>query len=113
MDNLFMTGVRIFGIDGDGTSARAVLADGCVHALGAGAVDCSHYHEVGEGGARTSLRAAVDAAFSATGCRPEPVQGAFLGSAGCVNEADYAVARRIGAGLAAADRIGIGFSCYG
>ncbi|HLP08445.1 MAG TPA: BadF/BadG/BcrA/BcrD ATPase family protein, partial [Opitutaceae bacterium] len=75
------------GIDGGGTSTRALLCDerGRVLGLGAGGV-ANHLH-AGWGGAADSLHTAVHGAFTAAGLAPAPCAAAFLGMAATASDA--------------------------
>lgn len=75
------------GIDGGGTSTRALLCDerGRVFGLGTGGV-ANHLH-AGWDGAAGSLRTAVHGAFTAAGLAPAPCEAAFLGMAATASDA--------------------------
>ncbi len=74
------------GIDGGGTSTRALLCDehGCVLGTGAGGV-ANHLH-AGWDGAAESLRSAVSAAWASAGFAPVPCAAIFLGMAATASE---------------------------
>lgn len=74
------------GIDGGGTSTRALLCDerGRVLGLGTGGV-ANHLH-AGWDGAAQSLRAAVDGAFAAAGLTAASCAAAFLGMAAAASD---------------------------
>lgn len=78
------------GIDGGGTHTRAVLVTAEGRVTGTGEAGPSNYHNVGPVVAAANLRAAAEAAWSATGERFRPAEAAFLGCAGMKAAVDVA-----------------------
>jgi glucosamine kinase len=94
-----MNGKIVLGIDGGGTSTRAVLAqiDGAL--LGKGRAGSSNYDDVGVQTAQENIRLAVEQTWQQAGLAPCPVDAAFLGMAGVVSASDQAVIQAIAARL--------------
>lgn len=86
----------VIGIDGGGTSTRAVLAHADGRVLGQGRAGTSNYDHAGEAAAQAAITSAIDAAFAATEQKRQPVAALHLGLAGIVNAKDHAAARRLG-----------------
>lgn len=124
------------GIDGGGTSTRAVVADAAGEVRGVGKADGSNPNASGVEGAVAALRAAAEAALASAGARWDDVAATFVGMAGVVGKDDEDLARRIAVeaglrnveidhdirialagGLAGAEGlaliVGTGSSCYG
>jgi glucosamine kinase len=99
----------ILGIDGGGSSTRAVLVDMSGEVIGTGESGPSNYQAVGIEGAGESIRQAVEQAWRRGGRQPESATAAFLGMAGVVSEIDRNVIAGIASALelAPAGRIGI------
>lgn len=74
------------GIDGGGTSTRALLCDDSGRVLGLGRGGVANHHHAGWEGAAGSLRAAVQEAFTAAGLPAAPCGAAFLGMAAAATE---------------------------
>ncbi|MFT3830229.1 MAG: BadF/BadG/BcrA/BcrD ATPase family protein [Opitutaceae bacterium] len=75
------------GIDGGGTSTRALLCDERGRALGLGHGGVANHLHAGWDGATDSLRTAVHGAFAAAGLAPAPCAAVFLGMAATASEA--------------------------
>jgi N-acetylglucosamine kinase-like BadF-type ATPase len=103
------TDTIILGIDGGGSSTRAVLVDISGDLIGTGESGASNYQAVGIDGARESIRQAVEQAWRQAGMEPGQAAAAFLGMAGVVSKTDRNVIAGIASALdlARADRIGI------
>src|SRR5689334_15402646 len=93
------------GIDGGGSSTRALLADESGHVLGLGHAASSNCNHAGVEGAQREIEKAVNAAFQMAGVPRRKVRAAFLGLAGIVSEYDHAIARGIAERLALAEQI--------
>ena len=74
------------GIDGGGTSTRALLCDERGRALGTGTGGVANHLHAGWDGAAESLRAATAAAFAAAALAPVPCTAAFLGIAAAASD---------------------------
>ena len=74
------TDTIILGIDGGGSSTRAVLIDTSGDVIGMGESGASNYQAVGIDGAGESIRQAVEQAWRRTGRQPGPAAAAFLAS---------------------------------
>lgn len=85
----------VLGIDGGGSSTRAVLACADGRVLGRGHGGSSNYNHAGEDGACRAVDAAVDGAWKSAGLFRRPADAVFLGMASVVNAEDRAVIRRI------------------
>jgi glucosamine kinase len=81
----------VLGIDGGGTSTRAVLAEVNGTILGKGRAGSSNYDDVGVEMSQQNIRLAVEQAWLQAGQSPRPVDAAFLGMAGVVSESDQAI----------------------
>lgn len=79
------------GIDGGGTSTRALLATAEGVLLGRGVAGSSNYNHAGRSGAREALEKSVAGAFARAGMPRRPVDGLFLGLAGVTSELDRSV----------------------
>lgn len=124
------------GIDGGGTSTRAVVADERGEVRGVGRGEGSNPNASGVDGAISALRTAAAAALAQAGATWDDVSATFVGMAGVVGKDDEDLARRIAAeaglknaevdhdirialagGLAGAEGlaliVGTGSSCYG
>ena len=75
------------GIDGGGTSTRALLCDERGRVLGLGAGGVSNHLHAGWEGAADSLRTAVQGAFAAAGVAPARSAAVFLGMAATASDA--------------------------
>lgn len=102
----------IVGIDGGGTSTRAVLADLRGRVLGVGLGGPSNFDDIGAAATQASLGEAVNAACQSAGVRA-PFAAAFLGMAGVVSDLDRQTIREIAQrlNLAGAEQIGIDHDC--
>lgn len=87
--------ILVMGIDGGGTSSRAVLMNSGGKVLGWGRAGSSNYDDVGVDLARENIRLAVDLAWNMSALYPRPVDAVFLGMAGVVSAADRAVIKGI------------------
>ena len=74
------------GIDGGGTSTRALLCDEHGRVLGSGTGGVANHLHAGWPGAAESVRSAVSAAQSSAGLAPSPCVAAFLGMAATASE---------------------------
>ncbi len=74
------------GIDGGGTSTRALLCDERGRVLGAGTGGVANHLHAGWAGAAESVRAAVSAAQASAGLAPAPCATVFLGMAATASE---------------------------
>jgi glucosamine kinase len=97
-----MDEIIVLGIDGGGTSTRAVLATGNGTILGFGRAGSSNYDDVGVEASQENIRLAVEQAWLQAGRAPRPADAAFLGLAGVVSDADRAIISRISSNLALA-----------
>lgn len=95
----------VLGIDGGGSSTRAILADLSGQVRGRGASGASNPFAVGRDGCQASLGAAVDAAFMTAGLRRGPVAYATLGIAGLVGEREATLVRDVASRLDLASEI--------
>ena len=104
---------RVLGIDGGGTSTRAVILDGKGNLLGSGQGGPSNYNSVGLAQSQVNVGEAVDAARREAGMDQRPFDAVFFGMAGVVSPLDHARIRSIGVnlGLAAVERIGVDHDC--
>jgi N-acetylglucosamine kinase-like BadF-type ATPase len=95
----------VLGIDGGGSSTRAVLAreDGTV--LGRGAAGPSNIQSVGVEAAASALGAAVVMAWERAGVRRRPADAAVLGLAGVTSSQIRVKAADLGRRLGLAERI--------
>lgn len=89
----------VVGVDGGGSTTRAVLVDSTGHVLGLGYAGPSNYDDVGVGVAEENIGRAVSSAWHATGQAFRPADAAFFGMAGVVSDADrdtiHAMARAL------------------
>jgi N-acetylglucosamine kinase-like BadF-type ATPase len=99
----------VLGIDGGGTSTKAVLANTQGAVLGYGKAGPSCPDDVSIDSTRKNIKSAVDQAWSAYGQEPRPADAAFLGIAGVVTEADCAVIDEIATSVNLADADFIGY----
>jgi len=74
------------GIDGGGTSTRALLCDERGRVLGSGSGGVANHLHAGWDGAAAALRTATTAAFAAAGLKPTPCTAAFLGMAATASD---------------------------
>lgn len=88
-------GSLYIGMDGGGTSTRAVVATRGGEVVGVGLAAGSNPQSVGEASAEVALRGAAEAALARAGARIADVAGVFVGLAGVVDEDDHALATRI------------------
>jgi N-acetylglucosamine kinase-like BadF-type ATPase len=99
----------VLGVDGGGTSTRAVLTsiDGTV--LGLGLAGPSNYDDIGKEKTRSNIQLAVKQAWQQSGLAPRMADAAFLGMAGVVSDVDRAVIADMAASLelASLDFVGI------
>lgn len=93
----------VLGIDGGGSSTRAVLVDLTGRVKGRGAAGASNPFAVGRDGCEDALGAAVEAAFMTAGLPRQPVRFATLGIAGLVGEREATLVREVASGLTLAD----------
>jgi N-acetylglucosamine kinase-like BadF-type ATPase len=75
------------GIDGGGTSTRALLCDENGRVLGVGSGGVANHLHAGWEGAAESLRVAANGAFAAAGCAPAACAAVFLGMAATAADA--------------------------
>lgn len=124
------------GIDGGGTSTRAVVADATGRVRGIGKGEGSNPNASGVDGSAAALRTAAEAALHHAHATPDQVAATFVGMAGVVGKEDLELGRSIAAkaglrnfdidhdirialagGLAGAEGlaliVGTGSSCYG
>lgn len=99
----------VLGIDGGGTSTKAVLATTQGAVLGYGQAGPSCTDDVSIDSTRKNIRSAVDQAWFAYGQEARPADAAFLGIAGVVTEADCAIIQEIATSVNLADADFIGF----
>lgn len=92
------------GIDGGGSTTRALLCDESGRVLGSGTGGVANHLHAGWAGAAESLRTAVSAARTAAGLAPSPCAAVFLGMAATSSDATRQHWRTIAleSGLAAA-----------
>jgi len=83
----------ILGVDGGGTSTRAVLLEQNGRVIGSGVGGASNYHNVGVAGAVSALRDAVAAAWNGAGSKATPAAAGFFGLAGIKSGRDRATMR--------------------
>jgi N-acetylglucosamine kinase-like BadF-type ATPase len=76
------------GLDGGGTTTRAVLVDHDGFVVGEGTGGPANYHNVGVETAAQTLRAATDAAWQAAGLSPRPADWCFAGLAAIKGSVD-------------------------
>lgn len=98
------------GIDGGGSTTRALLCDEAGRILGSGSGGGANHLHAGWDGAADSLRTAVAAAFAAANLAPTPCHATFLGMAATSSDQTRVRWREIAfaLGLAAApDSIGV------
>jgi N-acetylglucosamine kinase-like BadF-type ATPase len=77
-----MTGPRLLGVDGGGTTTQAWLAEPGCRVIGRGAAGPSNAKAVGADAARGAIEEAIKAAFYSAGLTPAPVDVICLGLAG-------------------------------
>lgn len=104
----------LLGVDGGGTSTRAVLVDSNGRVLGAGVGGASNYHNVGVSGALAAVRYAVAAAWHEAGSEVTPAAAGFFGLAGVKSGRDRATMRGAieSAGLVCSDAIEVQNDVY-
>lgn len=95
------------GIDGGGSSTRAVLADADGAVLAQGVSGPSNLLSVGPEAAAASVEAAVADAWRQLGQPPHPAAAACLGMAGMVGPAQHAAYHELATRLALATRIAV------
>mgnify|MGYP005858472283 CR=1 FL=1 len=78
------------GIDGGGTTTRAILVEESGQILGVGRSGPSNYHNVGLKEAARNIETAFEAARADAGLSQDKVDGAFLGLAGIKSRGDMA-----------------------
>lgn len=100
-----MTDRIVLGLDGGGTSTRAVLATALGDILGSGRAGPSNYDDVGIAKAGENIGLAVKQAWTQAGIAPRPAAAVFLGMAGVVSASDRSVIHEIAAGLHLADSV--------
>ena len=84
--------IRI-GVDGGGTTTRAVVIDENLQALGRGEAGPGNFYSAGQKAAVENICAAVDAALKSAGVNQSDVQSWGLGLAGACSESDQMVQR--------------------
>jgi len=99
----------VLGIDGGATSTKAVLANTQGTILGYGQAGPSCTDDVSIDSTRKNIRSAVEQTWLAYGQEARPADGAFLGIAGVVTEADCAIIEEIATSVNIADADFIGF----
>lgn len=90
-----MNAKLVLGLDGGGTSTRAVLANVRGEILGVGQAGSSNYDDTGVEETQTNIKLAVDKAWQKSGHSPHPISAMFLGLAGVVSDLDRAVIGKI------------------
>ncbi len=80
----------VLGLDGGGTSTRAVLANVHGEISGVGQAGSSNYDDIGVEETQKNIKLAVDKAWQQSGHVFQPVQAIFLGMAGVVSDFDRA-----------------------
>jgi len=83
-----MQGEFLLGVDGGGSKAAALLADGQGRMVGRGLAGPSNYHGIGTAAASTALRAALSAALAQAEVELASVRALCLGLAGVARPAD-------------------------
>ena len=83
------------GIDGGGTTTRAVLIDDRRHEIARAASGPSNYHSVGRATAEASLREVLSQLFAAAGVGPAGVKTVGLGMAGVARPDDRRLVRAL------------------
>lgn len=103
----------VLGIDGGGSSTRAVILDGEGNLLGSGQGGPSNYNSVGLAQAQAHIAEAVDAARHQAGLDSRPFDAAFFGMAGVVSPLDHERIRSIAVNLnlASAEHTGVDHDC--
>jgi N-acetylglucosamine kinase-like BadF-type ATPase len=103
----------VLGIDGGGTSTRAVLVDLAGSILGVGRSGASNYNDVGVERAQHAIDQAVAAAASQAGVARSACAAVFLGMAGVTSDQDHKYIRQMATNLALAPagRIGVDHDC--
>lgn len=79
------------GIDGGGTTTRAVVIGEALAVLGRGEAGSSNYFSVGLEGAAASIRTAINAAVSQAGIAQSEIEGYGFGLAGVVSPKEQAL----------------------
>jgi glucosamine kinase len=92
---MYMTEKIVLGIDGGGTSTRAVLSTATGVILGKGRSGSSNYDDVGVEKAQENIHLAVEQAWRMANQAPRPADAVFLGMAGVVSEPDQAIIKDI------------------
>ncbi len=95
----------VLGIDGGGSSTRAVLADLSGQVRGRGAAGASNPFAVGRDGCEAAFAAAVDAAFMTAGMPRQPAAFAALGIAGLVGEREAKLVHDVASRLSLANEL--------
>lgn len=85
----------VIGIDGGGTSTRAILADFEGRVLGLGKGGVSNYQHAGIDGATESVQTAISGAFESAELPLDTVAALFLGMAGVSAESDIKALRQL------------------
>jgi len=98
------------GIDGGGTSTRALLANNEGRVCGIGTAGSSNYHHAGVDGTARALVEVIDTALNQANVDRNQLTSIFLGMAGVVNRSDHeAIERAIEPlGLTPKTKVGIG-----
>jgi glucosamine kinase len=96
------------GVDGGGTSTRAVVADASGQIIGQGSAGESNFLYAGIEGTSLALANAVSAALAWRGLAISEVTAAFFGMAGVVSEADRDAVRTSIGTLGLLDRVPVG-----
>jgi glucosamine kinase len=94
-----MNEIIVLGIDGGGTSTRAVVATGNGTILGFGRAGSSNYDDVGVEATQENIRLAAEQAWLQSGQALRPADAVFLGMAGVVSDVDRAIIAKIAANL--------------
>ncbi|MFT4605604.1 MAG: N-acetylglucosamine kinase-like BadF-type ATPase [Rhodothermales bacterium] len=92
----------VLGVDGGGSSTRAVLSDLSGNVRGRGAAGASNPFAVGREGCDAALNAAVAEAFMTAGLPRQPVAFAVLGIAGLLGERETQLVEHVARSLALA-----------
>ena len=95
----------VLGLDGGGTSTRAVLATARGDILGTGRAGPSNYDDVGIDKAQENIGIAVKQAWAQAGKACQPADTVFLGMAGVVSASDRSVIHEIAVRLHLADSV--------
>lgn len=93
----------VLGIDGGGTSTRAVILYRSGRLAGVGQAGPSNLDDIGAAATQANISAAIQQAWAAAGAAEQPFASVFFGMAGIVTDSDRDAIRRIGLNLGLAD----------